>query len=173
MSFSKNLSELRRKRGKSQRAVAVDLHISQSLLSHYENGARQPGFEFVLRACAYYGVSADYLLGRPDSMPFVGGALESAQNSLKDALTDADALRVSVERYLTLAARKMAIAISGQADALTLAAIDAQLALAELDVLRQTENFEAPLSPELEIEIAEIIASARKSGADDAPNMEI
>jgi transcriptional regulator with XRE-family HTH domain len=34
------------------------------LLSHYENGIREPRLEFVLKACDYYGVSADYILGR-------------------------------------------------------------------------------------------------------------
>ena len=60
------MSTLRKKRGLSQRKVASDLQISQALLSHYENGAREPGLEFVCRACEYYGVSADYLLGRVD-----------------------------------------------------------------------------------------------------------
>lgn len=65
-SFSEILHRLRREKGLSQRAVAADLHISQALLSHYENGAREPGLAFVCRACDYYGVSADYLLGRTD-----------------------------------------------------------------------------------------------------------
>jgi len=63
--FSETMSELRRKKGASQRTAAADLGISQ-LLSHYENGAREPGLDFVCRACEYYGVSADYLLGRTD-----------------------------------------------------------------------------------------------------------
>ena len=46
--------------------LAADLHISQALLSHYENGAREPGLNFVCRACDYYGVTADYLLGRTE-----------------------------------------------------------------------------------------------------------
>ena len=58
------LSALRKCRGLSQRQVAADLGISQALLSHYENGAREPGLGFVVRVCDYYGVSADYLLGR-------------------------------------------------------------------------------------------------------------
>ena len=45
-------------------AAAADLGISQALLSHYENGAREPGLSFVCRACDYYGVTADYMLGR-------------------------------------------------------------------------------------------------------------
>ncbi|HHU22766.1 MAG TPA: helix-turn-helix transcriptional regulator [Clostridiales bacterium] len=63
-SFSKALSELRKSMGFSQRKVASDLNISQALLSHYENGAREPGLMFVRKVCDYYGVSADYLLGR-------------------------------------------------------------------------------------------------------------
>lgn len=64
--FSETMSELRRKKGASQRTAAADLGISQALLSHYENGVREPGLDFVCRACEYYGVSADYLLGRTD-----------------------------------------------------------------------------------------------------------
>ena len=63
-SFSNTLSELRHRAGLSQRKVAADLNISQALLSHYENGAREPGLGFVCRVCDYYNVSADYLLGR-------------------------------------------------------------------------------------------------------------
>lgn len=48
----------------SQRTAANALGISQALLSHYENGVREPGLAFVVRACDYYGVSADFLLGR-------------------------------------------------------------------------------------------------------------
>lgn len=65
-SFSGVLSELRRAKGLSQRKAAGDLNISQALLSHYENSAREPGLGFVIRACDYYGVTADYLLGRTD-----------------------------------------------------------------------------------------------------------
>ncbi len=65
-SFPETLSALRRERNISQRTAAADLGISQALLSHYENGAREPGLGFVCRACDYYGVSADYLLGRTD-----------------------------------------------------------------------------------------------------------
>ena len=49
--FSAVMSELRHARGLSQRKVAADLKISQALLSHYENGAREPGLAFVCRAC--------------------------------------------------------------------------------------------------------------------------
>lgn len=62
--FSRSLSLLRQEKGTSQRAAARDLGISQALLSHYENGIREPGLSFVAKACDYYNVSADFLLGR-------------------------------------------------------------------------------------------------------------
>ncbi len=62
--FSRSLSLLRQEKGISQRTAANDLGISQALLSHYENGIREPGLAFVVKACDYYNVSADFLLGR-------------------------------------------------------------------------------------------------------------
>ena len=62
--FSRTLSMLRKEQGISQRKVAAALGISQALLSHYENGFREPGLGFVIKVCDYYHVSADYLLGR-------------------------------------------------------------------------------------------------------------
>ena len=62
--FSRTLSLLRQERGVSQRTAAMDLGISQALLSHYENGVREPGLAFVVKACDYYRVSADFILGR-------------------------------------------------------------------------------------------------------------
>ena len=81
--FSETMSELRRKKGASQRTAAPDLGISQALLSHYENGAREPGLDFVCRACEYYGVSADYLLGRTDEQ---GGETAPRLHALAEEL---------------------------------------------------------------------------------------
>ena len=64
--LAKTLGTLRREKKLSQREAAAKLGISQALLSHYENDAREPKFDFVIRACDYYNVSADYLLGRSD-----------------------------------------------------------------------------------------------------------
>ena len=66
MKFSEILSGLRRETGRSQRQAASELGVSQALLSHYENGAREPRLEFVIKACGYYGVTADYMLGRSE-----------------------------------------------------------------------------------------------------------
>ena len=86
--FSETMSALRRSRGLSQRHAAADLNISQALLSHYENGAREPGLDFVCRACRYYGVSADYLLGLTD----VPCGAEGALAALGELTAELDAL---------------------------------------------------------------------------------
>ena len=83
--FSQTMSALRRARGLNQRQAAADLNISQALLSHYETGAREPGLDFVRRACQYYGVSADYLLGlsdAPDGIDRALAALETLSSTL-------------------------------------------------------------------------------------------
>lgn len=61
--FSVILSQLRKERGISQKKAAVDLGISQALLSHYEKGIRECGLDFVIKCSEYYGVTTDYLLG--------------------------------------------------------------------------------------------------------------
>ena len=81
-SFPETLSALRREKNINQRTAAGDLGISQALLSHYENGAREPGLSFVCRACDYYGVSADYLLGRSDRPDAAKSAAETAADYL-------------------------------------------------------------------------------------------
>ena len=62
--FPRTLSLLRQEKKLSQKKAAEALGISQALLSHYENGVREPGLSFVVRAADFYGVSCDYLLGR-------------------------------------------------------------------------------------------------------------
>ena len=62
--FASTLSALRQEKKLSQRVVSKELGVSQAVLSHYENGVREPGLDFVVRAAEYYHVSTDYLLGR-------------------------------------------------------------------------------------------------------------
>jgi len=90
--FSRTLSLLRQEKGVSQRAAAKELGISQALLSHYENGIREPGLAFVTRACDYYNVSADFMLGRTLSRD---GAMLSEEDILA-ASEQGNVLRGSV-----------------------------------------------------------------------------
>lgn len=63
-SFSRIITLLRKERGITQKKAAVELGVSQALLSHYEKGIRECGLDFVVRVADYYDVSCDYLLGR-------------------------------------------------------------------------------------------------------------
>lgn len=66
-SFSARLSALRKQRRLTQKEAARALGVSQALLSHYENGVRECGLDFVISAADFYGVTCDYLLGRSQS----------------------------------------------------------------------------------------------------------
>ena len=65
--FPRIITLLRKERGLSQKQAAMELGVSQALLSHYEKGIRECGLDFVIYIADYYNVSCDYLLGRtPD-----------------------------------------------------------------------------------------------------------
>ncbi len=97
--FSRTLSLLRRERGVSQRSAAKDLGISQALLSHYENGAREPGLAFVRKACDYYHVSADFLLGR--SMSRDGTTIIEPEELYDASAEKGNVLRGSISAMLS------------------------------------------------------------------------
>ena len=103
-SFSSVLSSLRREAGLSQRQTASELGISQALLSHYENGAREPKLDFVVKACDYYGVTADYLLGRSkdryEKTPVLIKALDVVINELEDLKSSGDSLLDELKKAL-------------------------------------------------------------------------
>ena len=94
--FSRTLALLRQEKEISQRKAAADLGISQALLSHYENGVREPGLAFVKRACDYYHVSADYLLGR--TLDRDGGLIDYEE--LYDSSDEKGSLRGSIAATL-------------------------------------------------------------------------
>ena len=99
-SFARTISLLRREKGISQKAAAAELGVSQALLSHYENGIRECGLDFVVRAAEYYGVSCDYLLGRT---PTPSGSKNDAGGA--SAGGKHDSLLGAVRMLLTMAER--------------------------------------------------------------------
>lgn len=97
--FSDILSTLRREKSVSQRTAASALGISQALLSHYENGLREPGLEFVRNAGEYYGVSIDYLLGVSGVRS--GLVLKSTEEDSSDFSIFANTIAESLSELLT------------------------------------------------------------------------
>ena len=98
--FSRTLSLLRQEKGVSQRKAADALGISQALLSHYEKSIREPGLDFVVRACDYYGVSADYMLGRTaePGAPTAGWQLRELARQLRDLAERAENIAEDSEK---------------------------------------------------------------------------
>ena len=99
---------MRHEAGFSQRHAAAGLGVSQALLSHYENDAREPKLDFVLKACQYYGVSADYILGRADTKErnhyLTADSCERAPQFIETACAVFDTLNKLSDRELYSAA---------------------------------------------------------------------
>ena len=64
--FAERLKELRLESGYTLKVVSEGIGIPLSTYSNYEQGIREPSVEIIKRICDFYGVSADYLLGRVD-----------------------------------------------------------------------------------------------------------
>ncbi len=62
----KNLKDLRKEVGLSQKQVAEILNISQQTYSDYENCKTEPTSDTLLQIAICFGVSVDELLGRED-----------------------------------------------------------------------------------------------------------
>ena len=81
--FPRMITLLRKEKGLSQKQAALELGVSQALLSHYEKGIRECGLDFAVKIADYYNVSCDYLLGRTadrNGMSFETNLLQSAEN---------------------------------------------------------------------------------------------
>lgn len=94
--FASILNKLRRENNLSQKKAADDLGISQALLSHYENGVREPKMEFIKKACEYYSVSTDYMLGRTEEKSFDGKVALNCTDDDQRRNVDAAALILSL-----------------------------------------------------------------------------
>ena len=58
------LRELREKKNLTQTALAKDLKVSNTTISNWEAGYRQPDLDSLIRLANYFDVSLDYLFGR-------------------------------------------------------------------------------------------------------------
>jgi len=136
--FHRILRGLREKRRVSQRQVASDLDISQALLSHYENGIREPGLDFVNRACDYYGVTADFLLGR------------NGEGAVADALSfDTHTLFALLQTVAALGHEELSSGVSQCLSAISYRLVHHMTALdphLDVSVLAVPENRAAPVS---------------------------
>lgn len=63
------LKLLRKERGLLQKDIAEHLNIAVSTYSYWENGKFEPDQESLSKLADFFGVSADYLLGRDEKSP--------------------------------------------------------------------------------------------------------
>ncbi len=161
--FPQILSRLRKERRINQRTAAAALHISQALLSHYENGLREPGLSFVDAACRYYGVSADYLLGRSPIRTSLTAVLERFPAACAPEIEEL--ITLSVYELLRPYDREGASALS-EAEAREFCAAEA--ALARLRLHQRAEGA-LPGMPEDLRRRAEAKLIALKRGPEEGP----
>lgn len=66
MNIGERISQLRKSRSMSQFQLAKTLNIATSTLGMYETNRRKPNMEMLEKLADFFGVSVDYLLGRPE-----------------------------------------------------------------------------------------------------------
>ena len=155
ITLAERLVELRTKSGISQLQAAKELGISQSLLSHYETGARKPKLDFIARATKYYGVNADFLLGlgsttanESETVPLFSGKIEAALDYLRYILADNAESRQYAEDVLCCAAYRLIALTEGfsESDRLLLASRESE-AEAHYSALPRSKARAAPPKP--------------------------
>lgn len=64
MDYRERLRNLREDRDLSQAELGKVINKSQQGYSHIENGRAELKIEDLIKLCDYYGVTADYMIGR-------------------------------------------------------------------------------------------------------------
>lgn len=64
------LRQLREDHDKTQKEIASILGIEQTVYSRYETGKNDMKPFQIIELCKYYKVSADYVFGLPEGMPY-------------------------------------------------------------------------------------------------------
>lgn len=70
MDYVDKLTAMRQDRDISQKEIARILNYQQSAISKYERKLREYKIKDIILLCEFYNVSADYILGLPDDMPY-------------------------------------------------------------------------------------------------------
>ena len=65
--FCRRIREIRTDNDESQVDLADAIGTSQTMVARYERGASMMSVLTLIKICAHYKVSADYLLGIPES----------------------------------------------------------------------------------------------------------
>ncbi|MBQ6431330.1 MAG: helix-turn-helix transcriptional regulator [Oscillospiraceae bacterium] len=66
MNYRDRMRELREDRDLTQQQIAGIIHKSQQGYSHIESGRAELKIDDLIKLCDFYGVSADYFIGRAE-----------------------------------------------------------------------------------------------------------
>ncbi len=70
MQYNERIRGLREDHDLKQEVLAMHLGITRQQYSLYETGKRAFPVEHVIELCKFFRVSADYVLGLPEDMPY-------------------------------------------------------------------------------------------------------
>lgn len=93
---AENLKKAREKAGYTQAQAAEAIGVSDGTYKNYEQGKREPNGEKMVTIANLFGVTTDYLLGRPE-------APEPPKNPIQEA---SQKERVALEKWLSLDGEK-------------------------------------------------------------------
>lgn len=64
--FSQRMRQLRIENGISQDELSKKMNVSRSAIGNYEQGTREPSYEFLEMLADYFNVDMEYLIGKKD-----------------------------------------------------------------------------------------------------------
>lgn len=82
-----NLKELRTEKNLTQQEVADKIGTSRQVYANWENEINQPDLKMLISLSEFFGVSADFLLGRTDDFGHVSVSVPPLSEEETDLLT--------------------------------------------------------------------------------------
>lgn len=70
LTFGEKLKLLREERELNQTELGKEINMTQRKVSYLERGQYEPSLQDIKAICAFFRVSADYLLGFPRPLPY-------------------------------------------------------------------------------------------------------
>lgn len=70
MNYQQKIRDLREDHDMTQAQVAVLLGTTKNQVGKYERGEQDMNIKHLITLCTFYNVSADFILGLPEGMPY-------------------------------------------------------------------------------------------------------
>lgn len=83
-----NLKNARKKAGLTQAQAADAIGVNDGTYKNYEQGKREPNGDKIVAIANIFGVTTDYLLGRPDATPPVDALAQLSKDKAMSALEE-------------------------------------------------------------------------------------